>query len=377
MFQGGYDIKLSDDIRRKSQRKLIEQERQNRKDQDYYNKLEKERPWEAAAKGFATGHFPDDQDHGIDPDGEYGVGDLIFAAGQGNLKRVRQLVEYKGSNPHRAKWSGVTALHRAAGEGKEEVVLYLLKSCKVDPNAKTTFGWHTPLHFACRGGHEDTCVALLENGATWAVHNKDRETPQQWARLGGHANMGRKVEQLVNQQASKHRKAKVAEMERVYAERRKKQEEERRLEDEEAKRLEEAEEAEAQRQAALAAAATERGRLDKAHSEPEAHRAHSHTDPNNRAQLPVNLPAITYTRRGRKSTMIYNSLINRSVIVDPLRFGHRSDYPSVYVTRNKVHMPGVTDTGIKAVGELSRHMRKTRRTRDFRMTADVKQLIEM
>lgn len=86
------------------------------------------------------------------------------------------------------------------------------------------------------------------------------------------------------------------------------------------------------------------------------------------AQLPVNLPKIEYIKRGRKQVYLYNKLINRSVILQPKRYGAESTAPSMYVTRNKVNMPGVTDTEIKAVGELSRHFRKTRATRNTGMT---------
>ena len=262
----------------------------------------------------------------------------------------------QNENVNKTKWSGVTALHRAAAEGHSDVIEYLVKKAGADPNAKTTFGWHTPLHFAARNGKDDSCIALIENGAHWQVFNKDRETPQTWARAGGHANMGRKLEQVVNQQASKHRKAKVKEMEAMYEDKRKKAEEERLEEEEEAKRLEN--EVEEQKKADYQR--TLRNNSSSALLTGDHHNGHLKSD---MAQLPVNLPAIEYVKMGRKQVFIYNKLVNRSVIVKPKRFGAESEHPSIYVTRNKVNMPGVTNTQIKAVGALSRHFRKTRATR--------------
>jgi len=42
----------------------------------------------------------------------------------------------------------------------------------MDVNMKTTFGWHTPLHFACRNGHEEAAIVLIDAGALWAVSQR-------------------------------------------------------------------------------------------------------------------------------------------------------------------------------------------------------------
>ena len=327
---------------------------------------------------------------------------------------------------NKTKWSGVTALHRAAAEGHSDVIEYLVKKAGADPSAKTTFGWHTPLHFAARNGKEDACIALIENGATWQVFNKDRETPQHWARTGGHANMGRKLEQVVNQQASRHRKAKVKEMEAMYDEKRRNTEEDRKAEEDEAKRLEDevrwSEERGAKRRASNAIAsdknqtcsyfctrrafsiitaislvpypnsfrdslrssqleeqklANYQRSIDANSSTNTGEDTNDHLHSKDMAQLPVNLPAIEYVKMGRKQVFIYNKLINRNLIVKPKRFGANSEHPSIYVTRNKVSMPGVTDSSIQAVGELSRHFRKTRQTREMRRTTQVRKLENM
>ncbi|GMI00957.1 hypothetical protein TrVE_jg1741 [Triparma verrucosa] len=368
MFKGGYDIKLRTNLQEKEQRKVKAEHQRNVRDGDYYNNLDDERPWEKAEalmSGKMTQEEFDEKDgQSFDPNGDHGIGDIFLAARLGNVNRVRQLVEGEGENVNKTKWSGVTALHRAASEGQTDVVEYLIKKAKCDVNAKTTFGWHTPLHFACRSGHEECAMTLIENGASFQIFNKDRETPQHWARAGGHAAMGRKLEQLVNQTASKHRKAKVHEMEAQYAEKRRKAAEEaRQEEEEEKKRLEEEEN---QKQVDYQRSLDNGSKVD---AEGEDHQV----DPRDiGAQLPVNLPKIEYIKRGRKQVYLYNKLINRSVILQPNRYGAQSSAPSTYVTRNKVNMPGVTDTEIQAVGELSRHFRKTRGTRAARMTMSSK-----
>jgi len=88
------------------------------------------------------------------------------------------------------------------------------------------------------------------------------------------------------------------------------------------------------------------------------------------AQKPVNLEKVYYNRKGRRSSFIYNRLINDSIIVQPKRFGATAEVKSVYVTQDKVDIAGVTDTLVKTVGSLSRHMRasKQKTTREFRMS---------
>ena len=358
MFKNSYDIKLAPSVQRQNSRKA---KRQHQIDVEKENvkKYGHEKPWERGIAWSEGKKLPsDDEKSDFDPEGDHGIGDLHLAARLGNLNRVRQLIEGAGENVNKTKWSGVTALHRAAAEGHSKVVEYLVTKAKCDVNCKTTFGWHTPLHFAARNGREEACMVLIDNGATWQVFNKDRETPQKWARAGGHANMGRKLEQLVNQQASKHRKAKVQEMEKMYKEKRRRQQEEReREEEDERKREEEEERKQANYKNALEGGGATTNWGDEVQFNEEDF-----------AQLPVNLPKIEYVRRGRKQVFIYNKLIDRSRIVQKKRYGAESENPSTYVTRNRVNMPGVTDTKIQAVGELSRHFRKTRQTRAKRAT---------
>jgi len=174
MFTGNYEIKLNDKIRQRQQTKVIKKENEEKANNvdDFQNKFGKEHHGIKVANGIDH-HSGESADEitdkavaemmgspapasrlhkkgyeDVDPEGEYGIGDLMFAAGQGNLMRVRQIVECVGgkeSNVNKTKWSGVTCLHRAAGEGHHLVVEYLVKECKMDLDTKTTFGWHTPL----------------------------------------------------------------------------------------------------------------------------------------------------------------------------------------------------------------------------------------
>ena len=298
-------------------------------------------------------------------DSQCGTGDLFYASRRGHLRRVRQIVEREGGNVNAVRWSGVSPLHRAAGEGNLEICKYLIKR-GADPNAKTTFGWHTPLHFATKNGREEVCKFLIEKGAVWKVYNKDRETPQNWARKGGYANMGRTLEHLVNTAATKHRRAKMQEMEAQFAEKRRLAEMQKKAEEEEERRKEEEEED--RRKKYVEGLLQQREEMGEGGS--GAKDDYEGVDESKWAQKPVNLDRVYYVRKGRRSSFIYNRLINDSLIVQPKRFGATAEMKSAYVVKDKVDIAGVTDTTIKSVGQLSRHMRASKQNskRQFRMS---------
>ena len=140
-----------------------------------------------------------------------------------------------------------------------------------------------------------------------------------------------------------------------YAEKRRVVAQERREEEEEEKRRVEQEEEEKQElfQSSLASRA----------SQDDFEHGHEADQKDTGAQLPVNLPSIEYKRRGRKQVYIYNKLINRSVILQPKRYGAESSAPSTYVTRNRVNMPGEERRGAKRRAEKSL-LRASMRTAD-------------
>lgn len=86
------------------------------------------------------------------------------------------------------RWSGVTMLHRAAQYGQIEMIEMIIKFGG-DINARTTFGWYTPLHFALANGFADTSYRLMELGARYTMKSKHGEDFCQYATKRGFGNL--------------------------------------------------------------------------------------------------------------------------------------------------------------------------------------------
>eukprot|EP00952_Eustigmatos_sp_NYUAD-ZCMA_P011617 47102-Eustigmatos_ZCMA.PRE.1 len=78
---------------------------------------------------------------------------IFRAADEGDLERIRALVELEGGLVHALDsiWAQRTAMHHAARRGHVEVVRCLCDH-GADVNHSDRDGW-TPLHLACRRGH--------------------------------------------------------------------------------------------------------------------------------------------------------------------------------------------------------------------------------
>merc|ERR1712216_130862 len=111
------------------------------------------------------------------------------AARHADLNRLRFLIEEKKFIVDQTRWSGVTALHRAAEHGHVEVIQYLV-GAGASTSARTTWGWHTPLHLACgHGQHEAAEVLLQIDRMQWRVKDKSKRTPLDWAKSAGYGVM--------------------------------------------------------------------------------------------------------------------------------------------------------------------------------------------
>lgn len=144
---------------------------------------------------------------------------LHVASEKGHVETVKKLLEHGARNDITAnKFRGETALHRAAGAGRADVVVELIYAGAVvnkkdqkgatalhyaaedsrlasievlvrsgaNVNAPDNNGW-APLHFASKGGHTDAVNLLLDHGAD--VNAKDyvfRQGPIKYASDGGH-----------------------------------------------------------------------------------------------------------------------------------------------------------------------------------------------
>jgi ankyrin repeat protein len=86
--------------------------------------------------------------------------DPFRAAHVGDVDLLRRLLDRDGGI-NKTRWSGWTLLHRAAESGQTEVCEVLLKDYGADVNARSTRGWHTPLHLSLANGFLETSLLLV------------------------------------------------------------------------------------------------------------------------------------------------------------------------------------------------------------------------
>lgn len=142
--------------------------------------------------------------------------DCFYAVRIGNIKLVEHLVRSGACKVTATRWSGVTLLHRAAGEGHAEIIT-LLCALGADPAAVTHRGRDTPLHLAMGAGHESSAEALLRGGSPWHTENKKGDTPLRHAVNLGYALMARRLELAYFRIDAARRKA-IVEMARAARE---------------------------------------------------------------------------------------------------------------------------------------------------------------
>ncbi|XP_048382758.1 poly [ADP-ribose] polymerase tankyrase-1 isoform X1 [Stegostoma tigrinum] len=103
---------------------------------------------------------------------------LHFAAGFGRKDVVEHLLQ-NGANVHARDDGGLIPLHNACSFGHAEVVSLLL--CHgADSNARDNWNY-TPLHEAAIKGKIDVCIVLLQHGADSNIRNTDGKTAQDLA----------------------------------------------------------------------------------------------------------------------------------------------------------------------------------------------------
>jgi ankyrin repeat protein len=111
---------------------------------------------------------------------------FAVAIERGDLAAVRALVE-EGNAPDSAIDYGgepTTPLYKAAGEGRTEIVKYLIEK-GADVNFRGREWGHTPLHEAASRGFDDVIEVLLEAGADPKVKDRNGYTAFAIAALGG------------------------------------------------------------------------------------------------------------------------------------------------------------------------------------------------
>lgn len=120
----------------------------------------------------------------LDEETEYGENAVMLAAFAGNLRLVRQLVE-RGARIN--KVVGWTALHYAATEGHNDIVVYLLGE-GANVNTRTENGV-SALYMAARKPSREVVMTLLRAGAYRDVCNDKGQSPADAARAAGDAQL--------------------------------------------------------------------------------------------------------------------------------------------------------------------------------------------
>jgi len=113
--------------------------------------------------------------------------DIHQAAKEGDLAKVKALLEKNVGLAEAKNEKGETPLHSAASGGQLAVMKFLV-SKGVDINLKENNG-ATALHFACYYGHRDAVEWLIDHDADKDSRYEDGSTPIFWAVHGGHKNI--------------------------------------------------------------------------------------------------------------------------------------------------------------------------------------------
>jgi hypothetical protein len=112
------------------------------------------------------------------------AGEIHDAAREGNIGKVKSLLEANPKLAEAALEDGMTALHLAALEGHAAIARLLLEH-HAPINARGPRG-ETPLHLATYGGHSTVAEVLLEQGADLQATNAAGETALHLAARKGH-----------------------------------------------------------------------------------------------------------------------------------------------------------------------------------------------
>lgn len=101
---------------------------------------------------------------------------LWSAAVDGDLERVQRFLLDKKVDPDVLDKSGLSPLHYACRNGHENIVKVLLQH-GANPNMLTRCGQATPLHRAAYAGHLSIVNCLLKNGAVPSLCDDDGKSP--------------------------------------------------------------------------------------------------------------------------------------------------------------------------------------------------------
>ncbi len=117
--------------------------------------------------------------------------DLFSAIKDGDLDKVRNMVDLNKDLVNARKDNGETPLHEATYQGNLEIINALVqRGAEID--AKKTGGF-TPLHIAAQRGHEDVVDYLLKNRANPSSKDEYGMTPGDVAERAGHKSIASRL----------------------------------------------------------------------------------------------------------------------------------------------------------------------------------------
>jgi len=120
---------------------------------------------------------------------EEGESLLSLACSAGYYELAQVLLAMRANVEDRGMKGDCTPLMEAASAGHTDIVRLLIAH-GADVNAQSSSG-NTPLMYACAGGHEEVVRVLLEAGANVEVHNENGHTPLMEAASAGHCGVAK------------------------------------------------------------------------------------------------------------------------------------------------------------------------------------------
>ena len=120
---------------------------------------------------------------------EEGESLLSLACSAGYYELAQVLLAMRANVEDRGMKGDCTPLMEAASAGHTDIVRLLIAH-GADVNAQSSSG-NTPLMYACAGGHEEVVRVLLEAGAHVEDHNENGHTPLMEAASAGHCTVAR------------------------------------------------------------------------------------------------------------------------------------------------------------------------------------------
>ncbi|CAI8034152.1 Putative ankyrin repeat protein L93 [Geodia barretti] len=114
---------------------------------------------------------------------KFGQTPLLLAVRKYNVAMVKELIG-AGVDVNKMEQEGLSALMMCCDDGNSEMAKLLL-DYQANPDLQQSETGYTALMFACKGGHLDTVIGLMEHGADAKIRNVAPTEPSQvpWSLL--------------------------------------------------------------------------------------------------------------------------------------------------------------------------------------------------